>query len=212
MNPVLMCFVARNAGWLKKYAKERELEKAAWNIGEILRKSIPYVALATSVGGIGYNVLKDRKIEEMENKRELVGAVNDTLVRQSIGDIYRAAGYPEPNIPMAISKEVSPEYKRVLEQMGKGASEKVAFNPLLLRQLPKMFQRPAVTVMKGMRAVVNNPTVVKGVQWGREMAQKHPVAAKSLALGGIGMAGIGIGRISVPNRETVHHHYYGTRQ
>ena len=200
MNPVLMCFVARNAGWLKKYAKERKLEKSAWNIGEILKKSVPYAALATGVGGIGYNVLKDRKIEEMENKRELVGAVNDTLVRQSIGDIYRAAGYPEPNIPMAVSKEVSPEYKRILEQMGKGASEKVAFNPLLLRQLPKIFQRPTVTVMKGMRAVANNPTVVKGVQRGREMFQKHPVAVKGLAAGGIGMAGVGIGRMAAPDR------------
>lgn len=211
MNPVLTCFIARNAGWLKKYAKDQKREKLAWAIGEVLKKSLPYASLATGVGGITYNVLKDRKIQDLENKRELVGAVNDTLVRHSIGDIYRAAGYPEPNIPMAISKEVSPEYKRVLEQMGKGASEKVAFNPMLLRQLPKMFQRPAVAAAKGMRAVMKNPAVVKGIQRGKDMALKHPMATKGLIAGGIGMAGIGAGRMSMPNRETTHHHYYGTR-
>lgn len=212
MNPVLTCFVARNAGWLKKYAKDQKREKLAWTIGEILRKSVPYAALATGVGGIGYNVFKDRKIQDLENKRELVGAINDTMVRRSIGDIYQAAGYPEPNIPLAISKEVSPEYKRVIGNMGKGASEKVAFNPMLLRQLPKMFQRPAVVATKGMRTAMKNPTIAKGMQWGKDMTRKHPVATKSLAAGGIGMAGIGMGRMSMPNRETTHHHYYGTRQ
>lgn len=209
MNPILMCFTARNAGWLKKYAEDKRREKFAFAVGEVLKKMVPYAALATGAGGIGYNVFKDRKMQEMENNRELVGAINDTMVRQSIGDIYQAAGYPEPNIPMAISKEVSPEYKRVMENMGKGAAEKVAFNPMLLKHLPGMLRRPAVMAAKGIRAVSENPAIAKGVQRGRDMALKYPTAAKSLAAGGIGMVGFGAGRISEPNSKIVNN-YYGT--
>lgn len=120
MNPITAYFLAKEAGW--KRIASKEAIKTAFSIKQLLgkanlNKAVPYAALGLGAGGIGYNVLKDRHIENLESRRELVGAMNDTVVRQRIGDIYRMAGYPEPAMPLAVSQRVSPEYKRVLSEM-----------------------------------------------------------------------------------------------
>lgn len=118
MDPIATYFLVKEAGWRRIAVKE--MNKAAFNVKDLLagaKKAVPYIAIGLGAGGIGYNVLKDRNIEGLEDKRELVGALNDTVVRQRIGDIYRMAGYPEPPMPLAVSKEISPEYKRVIAEM-----------------------------------------------------------------------------------------------
>lgn len=139
MDQITTYFLAKEAGW-KRIAK-KEAIKTAFTVRDLLsgaKKAVPYVALGLGAGGIGYNVLKDRQIEGMERNRELVGAMNDTVVRQRVGDIYRMAGFPEPPMPLAVSKEISPEYKRVIAEMSsKGAMEKGAIDFGVFKQIPE---------------------------------------------------------------------------
>lgn len=100
-NPVVDYLVARDLGWLLK---------SAFN----LQTAISGAALATAIGGIGVGEWQRRKIRKMEDKRELVGAINDTMSRRRLAEIYELAGMPAPHIPLAVSKRVSPEYKKIL--------------------------------------------------------------------------------------------------
>ena len=128
MNPITTYFLVKEAGW-RRIAR-REMVKNAIDIRKLLggaRKAVPsaatYGGLALGAGAMGHSIMKDRQIEGLEARRELVGAMNDTVVRQRIGDIYRMAGYPEPAMPLAVSQAVSPEYKRVLMEMSSAHAE-----------------------------------------------------------------------------------------
>lgn len=185
MNPVLTNFVAKSAGWKKKAAEERI--KSAITLKSLVsgaRKAVPYAGLALGAGSLGYNLLKDRKIEDMENKRELVGALNDTITRQRIGDIYRMAGYPEPSMPLAVSREVGQPYRDAMAKMeadiAKSGSEKVAFNPWALNALKQI---PGAIAGFG-KKMMARPAVAKGMQF----MNKHPVL-KGTALASIGFGG-----------------------
>jgi len=193
MNPITTYFLVKEAGWRRIASKEAV--KTAFTVKDFLsgaRKAVPYIALGLGAGGIGYNVLKDRKIEGLEDKRELVGALNDTVVRQRIGDIYRMAGYPEPTMPMAVSKEISPEYKKVMEEMAsKGAMEKEALNPWATNAFKRV---PGFLKNIGQR-FMQNPNIAKGVKSVGQFAAAHP------KLTNIGTAAaVGLGTAEFANR------------
>lgn len=179
MNQITMYFLVKEAGW-----KRIALSGA--------RRAVPYISLGFGAGGIGYNILKDRKIEGLEDKRELVGALNDTVVRQRIGDIYRMAGYPEPTMPLAVSKEISPEYKKVMEEMSsKGAMEKEAINPWAMnafKQIPGFLKNLGQRFMR-------NPSIAKGTKAVRQFATAHP---KLTSIGTA--AGVGLGTAYAANK------------
>lgn len=184
MNPITTYFRVKEAGW--KRIASKEAIKTAFTVKDLLsgaKKAVPYIALGLGAGGIGYNVLKDRKIEGLENKRELVGAMNDTVVRHRIGDIYRMAGYPEPTMPLAVSKEISPEYKKVIEEMSKGAMEKVALNPWAMNAFKQI---PGFLKNIGQR-FIQNPNVAKGTKAVGQFVTKHPKWANMGTAAGIGL-------------------------
>lgn len=193
MDPITTYFRAKEAGW--KRIASKEAIKTAFTVKQLLsgaRSAVPYIALGLGAGGIGYNVLKDRKIEGLEDKRELVGALNDTVVRQRIGDIYRMAGYPEPAMPLAVSKEISPEYKKVMEEMSsKGAMEKEAINPWAMnafKQIPGFLKNIGQRFMQ-------NPNIAKSTKAVGRFAAAHP------KLTNIGTAaGVGLGTAYAANK------------
>lgn len=103
-NPVLDYMIMRDIGWLIKGAGR-------------LSTMLGATGVAVGTGGIGYGELQRRKINKFEDDRELVAAVNDTLSRQAIADIYERAGLPAPHIPLAVSKSIGSRYKDVIGGM-----------------------------------------------------------------------------------------------
>lgn len=107
-NPVLDYMVMRDMGWLIKGA------------GKLQTAGI-IAGLATGLGSVGYGELQRRKMKKFEDNRELVAAINDTLSRRAISDIYTQAGLQAPHIPLAVSKNISSQYG---DMVGKSAGIK----------------------------------------------------------------------------------------
>ena len=103
-NPILNYMVMRDLGWMIKGANR---------FGTILGAT----ALATGAGGTAYGEWQRSKMKKLEDKRELVGAINDTLSRRRVADIYEMAGMKAPHIPLAVSKNVSPRYREMIQGM-----------------------------------------------------------------------------------------------
>ena len=124
MNTTLTRYILRDIGWLKKASEELKDFKKQATAWDALKASVPYIALATGIGALGtglYHANTEHKelgdVASRENNRELIGAMNDTVVRQKINDLYNAVGLNTPEMPLAVSKEVSPMYKAVVGQM-----------------------------------------------------------------------------------------------
>lgn len=100
-NPVLDYMVMRDMGWMIK---------GAANI-------LGITGTALGLGGIGYGEWQRHKMRKMEDKRELVAAVNDTLSRRRVSDMYEMAGMQPPHIPLAVSKKISPQYQELIRGM-----------------------------------------------------------------------------------------------
>jgi hypothetical protein len=184
MDPITTYFRVKEAGW--KRIASKEAIKTAFTVKDLLsaaKTAVPYIGLGLGAGSIGYNILKDRKIEGLENKRELVGAMNDTVVRQRIGDIYQMAGYPEPPMPLAVSKEISHEYKKVMDDMSKGAMEKEAISPWAMNA----FKQRGFLKNIGQR-FMQNPNIAKGVEAVGRFTTAHP---KLTNMGTAAVVGLG---------------------
>lgn len=132
MNTTAMRYTLRDIGWLRKAAGElRDSEKTA-GIWSAISNSVPYVALGAGIASTGialHHIMKDKEtttdtnqaissalddIRRRENKRELIGALNDKAVRTGINNMYNMVGVDVPQMPMMISKEVSPEYRKAI--------------------------------------------------------------------------------------------------
>lgn len=101
-NTFLDYTVLRDIGWLSK---------AGFNVD----RALGIAGAALGAGGIGYGAFARKKIKDMEDKRELVGVVSDSIARERLGDLYEMAGMGRPDLPIGVTKNVAPKYQDIIK-------------------------------------------------------------------------------------------------